>query len=116
VSEHIASPKLYLGIFLTLMVCTAATVWAAYQDLGPWNIVIALAIATLKASLVVLFFMHAKYSPKRTQLVVICAIFWLGIMLALTLSDYETRHDVSRLRSPVTTPATTLPTSVIQAS
>lgn len=115
-SEHIASPKLYLGIFLTLMVCTAATVWAAYQDLGPWNIVIALAIATLKASLVVLFFMHAKYSPKRTQLVVICAIFWLGIMLALTLSDYETRHDVSRLRGPVITPATTLPTSVIQAS
>jgi len=94
VSEHIASPKLYVSIFLALMVCTAATVFAAYQDLGQWNIVVALAIATFKASLVVLFFMHAKYSPKRTQLVIVCAVFWLAIMLALTLSDYQTRHDI----------------------
>jgi len=100
VSEHIASPKMYIGIFLALMVCTAATVGAAYVKLGAMNIVVALAIATLKATLVVLFFMHAKYSPKRTHLVIICAIFWLGIMLALTLTDYETRHDVSRQVSP----------------
>ena len=52
----------------------------------------ALAIATLKATLVVLYFMHARYSPKRTQLVIICAVFWLAIMLALTLSDYTTRE------------------------
>jgi cytochrome c oxidase subunit 4 len=100
VSEHIASPKLYVGIFLALMVCTAATVGAAYIKLGPMNIVVALAIATLKATLVVLFFMHAKYSPGRTQMVIFCAIFWLGIMLALTLSDYETRHDESRRTNP----------------
>ena len=99
-SEHIASPKLYLGIFLALMMGTALTVFAAYQDMGPWNIVVALAIATFKATLVVLFFMHAKYSPKRTHLVIICAVFWLGIMLALTLSDYQTRHGISRLRGP----------------
>ena len=99
-SEHIASPKLYVSIFLALMVCTAATVFAAYQDLGQWNIVVALAIATFKACLVVLFFMHAKYSPKRTQLVIVCAVFWLAIMLALTLSDYQTRHDVGRLNAP----------------
>ncbi len=98
-SEHIASPKLYVGIFLALMVCTVATVWAAYQDMGPWNIVVALAIATLKAILVVLFFMHAKYSPKRTHLVIICAVFWLGIMLALTLTDYQTRHGFSQLNN-----------------
>jgi cytochrome c oxidase subunit IV len=91
-SEHIASPKMYVGIFLALMICTGATVWAAYINLGQMNIVIALAIATLKATLVVLFFMHAKYSPGRTHLVIICAVFWLGIMLALTLSDYETRQ------------------------
>jgi len=109
VSEHIASPKLYVGIFLALMVCTGATVFAAYQDLGQWNIVVALAIATLKATLVVLFFMHAKYSPKRTQLVIVCAIFWLAIMLALTLSDYETRHEVGRLNHPPAA-ARTLPT------
>ena len=61
------------------------------------HIVIALAIATLKASLVVLFFMHARYSPGRTHLVIICALFWLAIMLALTLSDYSTRTREARL-------------------
>jgi cytochrome c oxidase subunit IV len=91
VSEHIVPPKIYLGIFLSLMVLTAATVAAAYVNLGSFNIVIALAIASLKATLVVLYFMHARYSPKRTQLVIIAAVFWLAIMLALTLSDYVTR-------------------------
>jgi cytochrome c oxidase subunit IV len=65
---------------------------AAFVSLGPLNIVIALAIATLKATLVVLYFMHARYSPKRTQLVIISAVFWLAIMLALTMSDYASRH------------------------
>ena len=90
-SEHIVPPKVYVGIFLSLMVLTAATVAAAYVNLGSFNIVIALAIASLKATLVVLYFMHARYSPKRTQLVIIAAVFWLAIMLALTLSDYVTR-------------------------
>jgi cytochrome c oxidase subunit 4 len=92
VSEHIVPPKVYVGIFASLMVLTAVTVAAAFVSLGPLNIVIALAIATLKASLVVLYFMHARYSPKRTQMVIICAVFWLAIMLALTMSDYATRH------------------------
>ena len=91
-SEHIVPPKVYVGIFLSLMVLTAATVAAAYVNLGALNIVVALAIATIKATLVVLYFMHARYSPKRTQLVIISAVFWLAIMLALTLSDYSTRH------------------------
>jgi cytochrome c oxidase subunit 4 len=91
VSEHIVSPKVYLVIFFTLMAGTAATVWAAYQNFGQFNIVIALAIATFKATLVVLYFMHARYSPKRTQLVIVCSVFWLAIMLALTLTDYNTR-------------------------
>jgi cytochrome c oxidase subunit 4 len=91
VSDHIVSPKIYVAIFVTLMACTALTVWAAYQNFGAFNIVIALVIASFKATLVVLFFMHARYSPKRTQLVVVCAVFWLAIMLALTLSDYSTR-------------------------
>ncbi|HKW60930.1 MAG TPA: cytochrome C oxidase subunit IV family protein [Candidatus Acidoferrum sp.] len=91
-SEHIVSPWLYGGIFSALIVGTILTTWAAFQDFGPFNIVIALAIATAKATLVVLFFMHARYSPKRTQLVIVCAIFWLAIMLTLTLSDYQTRQ------------------------
>jgi cytochrome c oxidase subunit 4 len=90
-AEHIVSPKVYLFIFGSLMVLTALTVGAAYVHLGPFNIVVALAIATLKATLVVLYFMHARYSAKRTQLVIISGIFWLAIMLFLTMSDYVTR-------------------------
>ncbi len=90
-SEHIVSPKVYLLIFLSLMAGTAITVWAAFQNFGKFNIVIALVIATIKATLVVLYFMHARYSPKRTQLVIVCSVFWLAIMLGLTLSDYNTR-------------------------
>ena len=104
-SEHIVSPKIYAVIFLSLMVGTGLTVWAAFQNFGQFNIVIALGIATVKATLVVLYFMHARYSPKRTQLVIVCSVFWLAIMLALTLSDYETRpqepHDVHLSRPAI---------------
>ena len=91
-TEHIVSPAVYVAIFLLLLVGTAVTVWAAFQNFHQFNIVIALAIASMKATLVVLYFMHARYSPKRTQLVIVSAIFWLAIMLALTLSDYQTRQ------------------------
>jgi cytochrome c oxidase subunit 4 len=94
VSEHIVSPKIYILIFMSLMAGTIITVVAAFQNYGKFNIVIALVIATIKATLVVLYFMHARYSPKRTQLVIVCSVFWLAIMLALTLTDYNTRsHD-----------------------
>jgi cytochrome c oxidase subunit IV len=91
VSEHIVSPKIYVIIFACLMLCTGITVWAAFQNFGPFNIVIALGIATFKAALVVLFFMHARYSPKRTQLVIVASVFWLAIMLFMTMSDYISR-------------------------
>lgn len=90
-SEHITSPRVYLAIILTLMALTAATVGAALADLGPLNIILALVIATSKATLVVLYFMHARYSPRRTQLVVIAGIFWLAILLVMTMADYLTR-------------------------
>jgi cytochrome c oxidase subunit 4 len=92
VSEHVVSPKVYVVILLALLLGTYLTVTAALRDFGPWNIVIALAIATVKASLVVLYFMHGRYSPQRTQLVIVCAAFWLAILLALTLADYGTRQ------------------------
>ena len=66
-------------------------VWVAFIDLGPFNTVVALAIACTKATLVVLFFMHVKYSTRLTWAVVAGSVFWLGILLALTLSDYLTR-------------------------
>jgi cytochrome c oxidase subunit 4 len=96
VSEHhIVSPKIYFAIFGALMLCTFLTVYAAKVDLNQHfpglNIIVALVIATFKASLVVLFFMHGKYSSKRTQLVIICSVFWLAIMLFMTMSDYISR-------------------------
>jgi cytochrome c oxidase subunit 4 len=91
VSEHIISPRIYLGIILTLMLFTGITVWAAYVDLGAFNIILALAIATFKATLVILYFMHVRYSPRRTQLVIIAGIFWLALLLAMTMADYLTR-------------------------
>jgi cytochrome c oxidase subunit 4 len=92
VSEHIVSPKIYAMIFLALMVGTFLTVFAATRDFGRINIVIALGIATIKATLVILFFMHGKYSARRTKLVIVSGFFWLAIMLGLTLADYSTRH------------------------
>lgn len=91
VSEHIVSPKLYGLIFVALMAFTITTVAVAFVNLGPFNIVVALAIASIKAVLVILFFMHMRYSPRRTQLVLVCGFFWLAIMLLLTLADYRTR-------------------------
>jgi cytochrome c oxidase subunit IV len=90
-SSHIAPKSLYYTIFTALMVCTALTVWVAFIDLGPLNTPLALAIAIFKATLVVLFFMHVKYSPKLTWLVVVGSLFWLSILLVMTFGDYMTR-------------------------
>jgi cytochrome c oxidase subunit 4 len=90
-SGHIVPTRVYYAIFTVLMVCTAITVGVAFVDLGPLNTVVALSIAVLKAVLVVLFFMHVKYSTRLTWAVVVGSVFWLGIMLVLTMSDYLTR-------------------------
>lgn len=90
-SEHIVSKKIYYAIFATLMVMTAVTVAVAFVDLGPFNAIVALSIAVFKAMLVVLYFMHVRYSSRLTWVFVASGFFWLGIMVALTLSDYLTR-------------------------
>jgi len=91
-SEHIVQPRIYIGIFLSLMVGTALTVLAAFYDFpGPLNAVVALTIAVIKATLVVLFFMHVRYSGRLVWLVIVAALLWLAIMFAITLSDYWTR-------------------------
>ena len=89
--QHIVPKSTYYTIFALLMLGTAITVAAAYLDLGPLNTVVALAIACTKATLVVLFFMHVKYSTRLTWAVVAGSVYWLGILLALTMSDYLTR-------------------------
>src|SRR4051812_20708336 len=90
-ATHIVPKRTYYLIFLVLMVCTALTVWVAFIDLGTMNTVVALTIAVFKASLVVLFFMHVKYSPRLTWLVVLASVFWLGLLLFMTMGDYVTR-------------------------
>jgi cytochrome c oxidase subunit IV len=89
--HHIVSPKIYLIILLSLLVGTAATVWASFIDLGPFNPIIALAIACTKAVLVVLFFMHVKYSSKLTKLTVGAGFFTFLVLIGMTLADYFTR-------------------------
>ena len=91
-SEHVSSLKLYIGIWITLLIGTGLTVAVAKIPLGPFNAVVALAIATIKATLVVLFFMHVKYTHERlTRVVIISGLFWLFILLALSMADYATR-------------------------
>jgi len=91
-SEHISSVKLYVTIWLALLVGTGLTVFASTIDLGPFNAIVALAIASTKAVLVILFFMHVKYAhEKMTKLVILTAIFFFLILLALTMADYGTR-------------------------
>src|SRR5258705_11020834 len=99
-SEHIVQPRIYIVIFLALMAGTALTVLAAFRDFpGPLNVVVALTIAVVKATLVVLFFMHVRYSGKLIWLVIFSALFWLGIMFALKISDYRTGPCMMPLRS-----------------
>ena len=90
-SEHVVPRKVYYAVFVALLVLTAITTAVAFVDLGPWNTVVALGIAFLKATLVALFFMHVKYSPRLTQVVVAGGIFWLAILIVLTLSDFVSR-------------------------
>ncbi len=91
-AEHIAPKKLYFLIFLILGILTGVTTAVAYVDLGhPWNTVVALIIAGCKASLVGLFFMHLRWSSPLMRLVCVAALFWLAILITLTLSDEFTR-------------------------
>jgi cytochrome c oxidase subunit IV len=86
------SQAFYLLIGIALLVLTATTVGAAFINLGAFNPVVALLIATIKATLVVLFFMHVKgASEKLTGAVVVSGFFFLAILLSLSLADYLTR-------------------------
>jgi cytochrome c oxidase subunit 4 len=91
--EHISSLASSLAIWITLLICTGLTAGVAFIDLGPANTIVALSIATFKAILVVLFFMHVKYThEKLTGLVIVSAIFFLFLLLGLSMADYATRY------------------------
>jgi cytochrome c oxidase subunit 4 len=90
-SEHIVPKKTYYLIFSALLVGTALTIVFAFINLHNFNIVAALAIAGIKASLVIFFFMHVKYSSRLTKLWVAIGFIWLFILLSITMTDYLTR-------------------------
>jgi cytochrome c oxidase subunit IV len=90
-SGHVSPKSTYYLIFGTLMVATAVTVFVAFLNLGVLNFPVAISIAIVKATLVILFFMHAKYSSRLTKLIVGGAFFFLLVLLTLTLTDYMSR-------------------------
>ena len=91
-SEHIVPRKTYYIVWALLMGLMILTAALSRVPLGEWNTVVALVIATIKALLVLLFFMHVKYENyKITWIAVIGGFFWLFLMLGLTMTDYLTR-------------------------
>ena len=90
-SAHAVPLRLYLAVFVVLLVGTGLTVLVAYQDLGPLNTVVALAIAGVKALLVALYFMHLRWSSRLTWLFAAAGLLWLILMLGLTFADFDSR-------------------------
>ena len=88
---HVGSWKVYVGVFLVLIIGTVATYKLALIDLGGGNAPVALFIATTKAIFVILFFMHVKDSDRLTKITVTAGAFWLGILLTLTMTDFLSR-------------------------
>jgi cytochrome c oxidase subunit 4 len=89
--HHPTSTTTYFLVFGALLVLTAATVWASTWKVGGWHTPIALAIAVTKATLIVLFFMHALESGRLVHLIIVSAVLWLAILIGLAWTDYSTR-------------------------
>ncbi len=90
-SEHVVPVRTYVLVCIALLILTAITYAVAQINLGPWNTFVALAIAILKASLVILFFMHVRSSSRLTVIFVLAGVLWFGILLFGTLNDFVTR-------------------------
>jgi cytochrome c oxidase subunit 4 len=91
-SARIVPPTTYYNVFAALIALTLLTVGVSFIHLGAMHTVVGLVIAIVKSLLVVLFFMHLLYSSNRNWLAIGAGLFWLGILLSLTLADYFTRH------------------------
>ena len=89
--HHIVPKRVYFLVFFALIVLTWVTTYISTIDLGKWNIFVALAIAIFKASIVALFFMHVYYSTRLTKMIVLCSVFWLILLLFITMTDIWTR-------------------------
>ena len=91
-STHVVPVRVYITIFLCLMVLTATTVGVAKVDLGAFNTLVALTIAVIKMLLVVIFFMHVRHSSGLTKLFIAAGFLWLMLLMAFTLTDVGSRN------------------------
>lgn len=91
-SESITPERTYYSVFVALIALTLVTVAVSFLELGAWHTTVGVLIGAVKATLVILFFMHLLHSSKASWLAVLAGLFWLGILMALTLSDYLTRQ------------------------
>jgi cytochrome c oxidase subunit 4 len=89
--DHVVPKKIYFAIFASLLALTGLTTGMAYVNLGPWNTIVALIIACCKATLVALFFMHLRWSPRVMRVVLLSALLWLAILISLTTTDFFSR-------------------------
>jgi len=90
-SEHVIPRRVYYAIFSTLIVLTGVTVAVSFVDLGPLNTLVAMTIACVKATFVVLYFMHARYGSRLIWVMLGAGVLWLVILIALTMGDYASR-------------------------
>jgi cytochrome c oxidase subunit 4 len=90
-SEKVVPIRVYATVLILLLALTFTTWRVSFIDFKQWNTVIAIAIAVFKAAIVALYFMHLRYSPKLMRIVLVASLFWLGIMLSITMADYLTR-------------------------
>jgi cytochrome c oxidase subunit 4 len=90
-TDHIVPVRVYILVFLTLIVMTWVTAFVSTIDLGRMNVFVALSIAIFKASLVILFFMHVKYGTRLTKFIVLAGLYWLILLLFIVMMDLWTR-------------------------
>jgi cytochrome c oxidase subunit 4 len=106
VHSHVSSVKFYIGILAILVTFTLLTVAVASVHLGPLNLAVAILIASAKATLVVMFFMHLKYDNRFNATIVICSLMFIGVFFAYTMNDTETRGELDDAQGSMVLPAT----------
>jgi cytochrome c oxidase subunit 4 len=106
VHAHVSSVKFYVGILAILIMFTLLTVAVASIHLGPLNLAVAIAIASAKATLVVMFFMHLKYDNRFNATIVICSLMFIGVFFAYTMNDTDTRAELDDAQGSQVLPST----------
>ena len=110
VHAHVSSVKFYVAILAALMFFTLLTVGVASIHLGPLNLAVAIVIASIKATLVITFFMHLKYDNKFNATIVVCSLMFIGVFFAYTMNDTDTRAELDDAQGSMI-----LPSSGVQA-